>query len=240
MGTEPIAEVTQRRRRFSLSSQIVLAIACGTAAGLFAGERMVALQPVAEGYVKLLQMTVLPYIAFSLIGGLGALNREQASRLGSRVGVVLLVLWSVALLGVFCLPLMFPNIEAASFFSTTLLDNPAKFNLIDLYIPSNPFHALANNVVPAVVLFSALLGIALMGIAGKQTAVEVIQTLNHAVARLARFVVVLTPYGLFAIAAITAGPSILRRSSGSRSTWPAISRSRSSSRSGCCRVSSPR
>ena len=205
MGTEPIAEVTPRRRRLSLSSQIVLAIAFGTAAGIFAGERMLALQPVAEGYVKLLQMTVLPYIAFSLVGGLGALNRDQASRLGSRVGVVLLVLWSVALLGVFCLPLMFPKIEAASFFSTTLLDDSAPFNLIDLYIPSNPFHALANNIVPAVVLFSALLGIALMGVAGKQTAVEVIQTLNHAVARLARFVVLLTPFGLFAIAAITAG-----------------------------------
>jgi Na+/H+-dicarboxylate symporter len=192
------------RRRLGLSGRIVVAIIAGTALGVFAGERTAALQPVAESYVKLLQMTVLPYIIFSLVGGLGALDRGQASRFGWHVGRMLLLLWAVALVGVFSLPTMFPRIEAASFFSTTLLDE-TRFDLIDLYIPSNLFHALANNIVPAVVLFSALLGIALMSVPGKQTALQAIQALSSAVARLARFIVALTPYGLFAIAAVTAG-----------------------------------
>jgi hypothetical protein len=132
-------------------------------------------------------------------------NRRRPARLGSRVGLVLLVLWAIVLAGVFCLPVMFPHIQAASFFSTTLLDDGTPFDLIDLYVPSNPFHALANNMVPAVVLFSGLLGIALIGVPGKDGAIHVIKVLNSAVAQLARFIVALTPIGLFGIAAVTAG-----------------------------------
>jgi len=205
MATEAITVLPRGRRRVGLSGRIAIAIVAGAALGLFAGERTSALQAVADAYVRLLQMTVLPYITLSLVGGLGALDRAQASRLGSRVGLVLLGMWAIALLAVFCVPAMFPDVQAASFFSTTLLDDGSPFDLLALYIPSNPFHALANNTVPAVVLFSALLGIALMAIPGKQAAMDAILVLNTAVARLARFIVALTPYGLFAIAAVTAG-----------------------------------
>ncbi len=205
MATGASAITPARPRRLSLSAWIFIAIVVGVLAGLFFGERTTVLQPVADAYVKLLQMTVLPFVVLSLIGGLGALNREEAARLGSRVGLVLLLLWGIALAGVFCLPAMFPDIQAASFFSTTLLDDGTPFDLIDLYVPSNTFHALANNIVPAVVLFSGLLGIALIGVPGKDAALHTIRILNSAVARLARFIVALTPLGLFAIAAVTAG-----------------------------------
>src|SRR5436190_24010157 len=114
--------VPAARRRVDLSGRIFIGIAAGVVAGLFFGERTAVLQPMADGYVKLLQMTVLPFVTLSLIGGLGSLNRQEAARLGSRVGLVLLALWAIALAGVFCLPLMFPHIQAASFFSSTLLD----------------------------------------------------------------------------------------------------------------------
>ena len=193
------------RRRFDLSSRILVGLAAGVAVGLFIGERAAALQILADAYIKLLQMTVLPYVTMSLVGGLGALSAAEARRLGLRVGLVLLALWGVALLAVFSFPLMFPPTEAASFFSTTLLDEGAPFDLVGLYIPANPFNSLANNVVPAVVLFSALLGVALIGIPGKERALEAIDVVNRAVARVASFIVSLTPYGLFAIAAVTAG-----------------------------------
>ena len=49
---------------------------------------------------------------------------------------------------------MFPPHETASFFSTTLIEEREPFDFLNLYIPSNPFNSLANNIVPAVVLFS--------------------------------------------------------------------------------------
>jgi hypothetical protein len=45
------------------------------------------------------------------------------------------------------MPFVFPEIESASFFSTTLVENRTS-DFAALYIPSNPFHSLANNIVP--------------------------------------------------------------------------------------------
>jgi Na+/H+-dicarboxylate symporter len=193
------------------SIRIAIGITVGIAAGLFFGERAAALDVVADAYVKLLQMTVLPYVTLSLVGGLGSLSGQEAKRVGVRVALVLAGLWAISLVAVFAMPLMFPDIQAASFFSSTLLDEAAPFDLVGLYIPANPFNALANNIVPAVVLFSALLGTALIAVPGKAALLQVIEVLNAGVTRLARLVVALTPIGLCAIAAVTAGTLDLRQ-----------------------------
>ena len=192
-------------RESSLSARIMTGLVAGLLTGLVIGERAAALQIVADAFVKLLQMTVLPYVVVSLISGLGALNFTQAKLLGLRVGAVLVTLWAIALCGVLLFPLMFPQMETASFFSTTLLETPEPFDLVGLYIPSNPFNSLANNVVPAVVVFSVVLGIALIGVPHKQPLLDVLAVVSAAVSRATNFIVSLTPYGIFAIAAVTSG-----------------------------------
>jgi Na+/H+-dicarboxylate symporter len=185
--------------------QILVGLVAGIATGLFLGEYASALGVVADVYVKLLQMTVLPYVVVSIVSGLGSLTYPQARLLALRTGTVLLLLWGLALGIVFLFPLMFPPIETASFFSTTLLDPPRAFDLVDLYIPANPFHSLANTIVPAVVLFSILMGIALIGTPRKEKVLEVLEVVRHAVSRINTFVVRLTPIGLFAVAATAVG-----------------------------------
>ena len=105
----------------------------------------------------------------------------------------------------FLIPLAFPAVETASFFSTTLVERRPPFNFVDLFIPSNPFYSLANNIVPAVVLFSVFLGVALVGVARKQVLLDVFTVAKEALSSATKFVVGLTPYGIFAIAANTAG-----------------------------------
>jgi len=185
--------------------RIVVAIAGGVALGLFAGERTSALQIVADAYIKLLQMTVLPYVTVSIIGGLGALDAAQARTLGKRVGLIMALLWAVALAAVLLFPLTFPPNQNASFFSTTLLQEREAFDFLSLYIPTNPFYSLANNVVPAVVLFSIVVGVALIGVPNKGLLLEVLATAGQAVSKATSFVVGLTPIGVFAIAAVVAG-----------------------------------
>ena len=189
----------------SLSSQIAIALGLGVALGVFLGEPAGALSVVADGYIKLLQMTVLPYVTVSLISGLGSLQYAQAKILFVKVGGLLLLLWALTLVLVFLMPLSFPNWEAASFFSSALVQPRQEFDFISLYIPSNPFYSLANNIVPAVVLFSALIGIALMGIENKGALIDVLNILNRALSAATRFVVRLTPIGVFAIAANASG-----------------------------------
>jgi Na+/H+-dicarboxylate symporter/ABC-type amino acid transport substrate-binding protein len=200
-----------RLRRLTFSGAIVLGLGLGVATGLFFGERVAPLRLAAQGFVRLLQMTVLPYVTVSLIVGIGSLDPASARRLFLRVGALTLLLWGLALGCVFLMPLTFPSLESASFFSTTLVETPPPVDFLALYIPSNPFHSLANSVVPAVVLFSALLGIALMGVERKEGLIESLLAVERALARANRLVVRLTPVGLFAIAAHTAGTMDLQQ-----------------------------
>ena len=108
------------------------------------------------------------------------------------------------------MPLAFPSTITASFFSTTLVSHPEPIDVVALYIPSNPFHSLANNIVPAVVLFSVILGVAVIGLERKQVLLDVLGVAGEAVARVTRFVVRLTPFGIFAIAATAAGTLDIR------------------------------
>ena len=148
-------------------------------------------------------MTVLPYVTVSIIAGLGALSYEQATHAGPRGRAPCSsLLWALALAAVFLFPLMFPTLQTASFFSTTLVEPREPFDFVDLYIPSNPFNSLANNIVPAVVLFSVVLGVALIGGArARQRLLDVLGVIGDgSLERPRGSSSQLTPYGLFAIA----------------------------------------
>jgi len=195
----------------SLSSRIFLGLGAGIAAGLFFGEPAGALEPFGKAFIGLLQMTVLPYVTVSLIGGIGRLEPAGAQLLAMRAGGFLLLLWALAIAAALAMPLAFPAWSAATFFSASLLERPPDFDLVDLYIPANPFHALANNVVPAVVLFSGAVGVALIGVERKQPLLDVLDGIAAALERVNDFVARLTPLGVFALAASAAGTLTLEQ-----------------------------
>ena len=81
----------------SMTNRILVSLVAGVLVGLLLGEQAAVVRPAADGFVKLLQMTVLPYVTVSIITSLGSLNVAQARTLGLRAGVVLASLWLVAL-----------------------------------------------------------------------------------------------------------------------------------------------
>ena len=81
----------------SLSTRILLGLALGIAVGLFFGEYVAFLGVVGDGFVMLLQMTVLPYVTVSLALGLGSVSGAEASNLARRAGGFLLLLWALSL-----------------------------------------------------------------------------------------------------------------------------------------------
>ena len=126
------------------------------------------------------------------------------------------------------------------FFSTSLVEQRPPFNFLDLYIPSNPFYSLANNIVPAVVLFSVVVGVALIGVERKEPLMDVLRIATQAVSRATRFILRLTPFGLFAIAASATGTLSLEQLGRLQVYLVTTSPSHCSSASGCCPVSLPR
>jgi Na+/H+-dicarboxylate symporter len=196
-----------RRWLFSISAfnRVIFGLALGIFTGLFFGESAGRLDIWGEAYIRLLQMTVLPYILVSLISGLGRLDAAIARRIGLMGGTLILLIWGITQVSNLLLSQAYPNWTTASFFSTSLVESGKPFDPLQLYVPSNPFYSMANAIVPAVVVFSILLGLALIAVPDKQHLLSSLSALSAALMRIASFVGKLAPLGIFAIAAAAAG-----------------------------------
>ena len=189
----------------NLSTQIFVGLVLGILVGLFLGEMASWFAFLGDIFIRLFQMPVIPYIIVSLIGSLGRLNYAQAKSIFIKGGIVILVFWAITLLIVILFPLGFPSWKSAAFFSTSLLDEGKSFSLVELFIPFNPFHSMANTIIPSVVLFSIGTGLALITVENKQELLKGLDTLSEALLKITQFVAKLTPFGVFAIAANAAG-----------------------------------
>ena len=194
-----------RRWRPSLSAQVFIALGLGIFAGLFFGELIAPVKVVGDIFIGLLQMTVLPYILVSLIAGIGRLSYPDMRLLAVQGGRFVLLFWLIALAVTVGFTITLPNWESATFFSSSLVENPEQTDLVALYIPSNPFLSLSDSIVPAIVLFSLALGLAIIGVPNKGSFIENLDVVGEAIMRIAGFVARLAPIGVFALIATAAG-----------------------------------
>jgi len=191
--------------KLSPFQRVITALVLGILTGIFVGEPAGNLEVLGDIYIRLLQMTVLPYVLVSIIGGLGRLDSTMAGRIGMRAIKVILIMWLAVMLTLLLLPLAYPNWQTAGFFSTSMITEPATFNFVNLYIPSNIFASLSETIVPAVVLFSLLMGVALIQVKNKETFLTLTTNIGDSLMKVASYVAKLAPLGIFAISAAAAG-----------------------------------
>ena len=185
----------------SLSSKIILGLLLGVAAGLVFGEHIAWTAIGGDIFVGLLQMTVLPYIMFSLIVNIGRLSMKTGRIIIKNGLLFLCLLLGIGLVGLFLLPFAFPKWESGQFYSSDFIQSPQAFDFVKLYIPANPFESLSNNVVPAVVLFSIFIGIGLMRVPGREDLLKPLNVLSKSLNQVNKMIIKLTPIGVFFIAA---------------------------------------
>ena len=189
----------------SLSTKIFIGLTSGIAFGIFFGEIIHPIGVVGEAFIRLLQMSILPFIMFSLITGVGSLTAKEALSLAKKCGGFLVFLWGIAIFMVILTPMAYPNWESASFYSPSLVEEKNNISLLELYIPDNPFFSLSNSIIPAVVIFSIFTGMALIHVKGKQALLENLKTILQALTKMTEIVLQLAPIGVFAISASAAG-----------------------------------
>jgi Na+/H+-dicarboxylate symporter len=189
-----------------LFRRILIGLMLGGATGVVFGELTAPLRFVADGFIRLLQVNVLPYVLGSLIVGFGSSPTSEIRRMAGHAGRLLVPIWIAGLLIVMAVALAFPPWEGVSVFDGGGAAS-VPVNWVEIYIPSNVFQALSANTIPAVVLFGILAGVALGQMQGdrKRTLLHSLEAFNETMGRISRMVVRITPYGLFAIAAVTAG-----------------------------------
>lgn len=198
-------KIIQQWLKLDLSIQIFIALGLGLFMGLFFGESITSIKWIGDAWIRLMQMAVLPYVTASLVSGIGSLDVAIARSMAFRALMLLLLFWLISAVIIVAMPMTFPHWLDASFLSTETINDHPEFNPIELYIPDNPFHSLANSIVPGVVLFSITVGIALIRISEKVVFIHNLKILIEALSKVMSFVVRLTPIGVFSIVAVAAG-----------------------------------
>ncbi len=201
----PVAKPRKPSQPLSLTTWIFIGLTGGILTGLFIGEYADNLKFIGDIYIGLMQMTVLPYIVFSLIGNIGRLSIREVRTLAKSGLLIFIGLWLLACLTVLIFSGAFPDQSVGKFFSTAMVDPPPKLNLVNLFIPSNPFRSLADNAVPAVVIFCLLFAVSIIGFEEKNSLLDHVSLIARALHRVNGYVVKLTPMGVFGIAANAAG-----------------------------------
>jgi Na+/H+-dicarboxylate symporter len=185
--------------------QVMASLILGVVFGLFFGEVMGKINFIGDIYIQLLQMTVIPYILVSLISSLGSLDMSVAKKIGIKGGLLVLFLWILSMLTLLFMPLAYPSWTSASFFSSDLISTLQAPDLLSLYIPSNPFYSMANTLVPAIVVFSIFIGVAMIGVENKKQFILSLHNVADALMNIASAVAKIAPIGIFALSAAAAG-----------------------------------
>ena len=176
---------------------------------------------VGGGYVRLLQMIVMPLVFVSILSAITRLN--QAGSLGkisfSVLSVLLVTTAIAALIGIIMVKEFGLTAEglvagerelAAQAKVVGRVDQVSNLSIPAMlisFIPKNPFAELTGanpTSIISTVIFSAFLGVAALSLRKEDQSLgdriaQGVDTLNKLVMRLVRFVIRLTPYGVFAL-----------------------------------------
>jgi Na+/H+-dicarboxylate symporter len=202
-----------KKKRLSRANLILLGLVTGIAAGLFFGEYCAPLEYVGNAFVNLLQMTVLPYIVVAIIYRVGSLSRSELRQLATAAGSIMLVIWLAGGVLIAVLPFALPDWEAASYFSRALTEEPEASSIFDQIFTSNPFQAMSEGFIPAIVLFCICCGLSLSSMSGKEHVLRMLAAWEEMLVRVNSAVLYLMPLGVFAIAAKAAGTMDLSEAS---------------------------
>lgn len=216
---EPIADAPRRPHWYAqLYTQVLIAIAAGITVGLIWPQFGASLQPLGDGFVKLVKMIIAPVIFLTIVTGIGGL--KQASQIGRVAGKAFgyfLVVSSFALLvGLVVANVVQPgagmNIDIASLDAGAVKDYADKAHEASLtafllaIIPTTFLSALTDGSILQVLLTAILFGIA-VALTGRDGEVVLrgAERLSVVVFRLVAILMRAAPIGAFGAMAFTVG-----------------------------------
>ncbi len=201
-----------------LSTQILLALVLGLITGLvinlFLGEvgwiqKWLVdglFEVVGEMFVRFLSMLIVPIVFVSLISGVASLaDPKSLGRVSSKAIGLYLITTCIAIVLALLAGMVFQTGVGASpvGMETPEISEAPSFAqvLIDL-VPSNPVQAMAEGNMLPIIIFSILLGLAMSfaGESGKRIG-EFFTDFMEVVMKLVGIVMLIAPYGVFALIA---------------------------------------
>ncbi|MEK7339293.1 MAG: cation:dicarboxylase symporter family transporter [Candidatus Rhabdochlamydia sp.] len=190
--------------KISLAFQMAIATVFGILFGLFLGDLCDVFASYASAYIKLLKVTAIPYLIGAIIHGVGQLSSSQGKLIVKRGVFFISLAWIINILMIYTVSHLFPRSSSPQTSGYISSDTP-HLNFAELLIPDNIFYDLTNNIVPAIVIFSLLIGIALIHLKEKDVIMNGLQNLVSALTRITAWIARITPIGTFLIIANQVG-----------------------------------
>jgi proton glutamate symport protein len=184
--------------KFGLGWQVLSAVILGIFVGFFFGEYCSVLEPIGTIFVMLLQMVVLPYIPTLLMHGLGSLSPDTAKKLFRRGWFFLGLLWCIVFGVIYTLSVLIPTPLPDPSSDLGIKTISMQANLLRYIIPQNPFYDLVHNVIPAIALFSVIMGVAIMHLKEKEPLLSSLEKANAALEKVFKWLALVSPIGIFA------------------------------------------
>lgn len=210
-----------KKVRLSLAVQILIGLAMGIIVGsLFYGQAAVAtfLQPVADIFMNLIKMIVVPIVISSIIVGVAGVGNLKSI---GKLGVKTLVYFEIISLVAIIVGLLFANVfhpgtgvdmshlakGDISQYLTTTKEVEKSGSYVETFVnivPANIFSAIAQGDMLPIVFFSVIFGtaIAVIGERGKPV-LHFFQGVGDAMFWVTGQVMKVAPFGVFALIGIT-------------------------------------
>jgi Na+/H+-dicarboxylate symporter len=186
----------------TLWKRILLGLVLGAALGLVIGEQAMGIKWVGDLFVRLIRMIVTPLVFFSIVSGIAGMGDvKRLGSIGAKTLVMYLALTAVAVSVGLSLGVLFQPGAGMDFVGTTP----------QVLVPLNPFAALNEGNIPAIIFFAILIGLGIL-IIGEPAApaTRLFQIGSDIMLVLVRVIMELAPFGVFALVAWvmgTSGPS---------------------------------
>ena len=202
----------------TLYFQVLVAIAAGIALGVLAPAAAQAMQPLGDGFIKLIKMLIAPIIFCTVVTGIGGM--EKLREVGKAGGLALLyfeVVTTLALVvGLVIVNVLRPgagmNVDPAALDTHAVAQyvQPGRLpGVVDYLlgiIPNTFFDAFAKGDVLQVLLLALLFGFALHACGGRNTPVyELIEKASAVLFKIVGLVMRAAPVGAFGAMAFVIG-----------------------------------
>ncbi|PND17972.1 C4-dicarboxylate transporter DctA [Ensifer sp. MMN_5] len=208
-----------RRVLGQLYVQVLIGITIGILAGLLAPDFATKLQPLADGFIKLIKMLLAPVIFATVVLGIAKMGDiKEVSKIGARALIYFEIVSTIALvLGLIVVNIMKPgvgmnidvstlNASSISQYQQTAQQQGGFVEFVMNIIPTTMVDAFAKGAMLQVILLAVLFGVALVQIGERgKPVMDVLDAFLQSLFRIVSMVMRLAPLGAGAGVAYTIG-----------------------------------
>lgn len=198
--------------KLPLYTQIAIGAILGIIIGLILGENVKYIAPIGDAFLRVLQMLIIPLVITTILSGI--LKMNDAKSLGKVGGgfLVYLVFTSfiATIIGVLVALVIQPGKGSTDFLEHGEAVESEDFSFVEHFlniIPTNIFESLVEMDMLPIIIFTVLIGLIILSLGREKnkTVVNFIDEAANIMLKFTEFVILLAPYGVFALMANLVG-----------------------------------